>query len=234
MTRRARSGMTLMELLVAIAITGMMTAAGVGTFAAVIDHRQTLTASTARIERAVALRAELDEWISSGTIAIQQGGGPRGRSSATSISRLRTSSMMGGMASSATASAAVSDPDAELTVTTNALTPTLAPSARVRIYIDTDESTPETGLAVEMQASQQTPLVRRELDSTITGMLVEFLDQRTHRWVRASEGATITPMAVRITFSGSTDPARDSLPAILRLPIVRATTDMAAQRNGIP
>jgi prepilin-type N-terminal cleavage/methylation domain-containing protein len=233
MTMRPRRGMTLMELLVAIAITGMMTAAGVGTFAAVIDHRQSLTASTARIERAAALREELDTWISGGTVAIQQGGGPRGRSSARSVARLRTSSMMGGTAPSATASAAVSDPDAELTITTNALTPTLAPSARVRVYIDTDGSTPETGLAVEIQGNQQTPLVRQELDSTVTGMLVEFLDQRTHRWVRASEGATITPMAVRITLSGAGDPARDSLPAILRVPIVRTTNDMASQRNGL-
>ncbi len=234
MTTRPRSGMTLMELLVAIAITGLMTAAGVGTFAAVIDHRTSLTASTVGVERAVALREQIDDWISSGTVAIQQGGGPRGRSSAASVSSVRASGPMGSMASGAAASAAVSDPDAELTVTTNALTPTLAPSARVRLYIDTDDNTPETGLAVEIQASQQTPLVRRELDSAVTGMLVEFLDQRTHRWVSASQGATISPMAVRITLSGSDDPSRDPLPGVLRLPIVRATTDLAAQRNGVP
>ena len=65
---RARRGMTLMELLVATSITGMTTAAGYAAFASVIDHRRALRESTARAERAAALRTTLDGWLAAGRV----------------------------------------------------------------------------------------------------------------------------------------------------------------------
>jgi prepilin-type N-terminal cleavage/methylation domain-containing protein len=221
-TLRARPGLTLMELMVAIAITALMTAAGYGAFAAMIDQRRLVAESTVHIERAVALRELIDDWIAGGQVGVPQGGGPRGmRSAATSRTSAR---MAASTAPIGVTSAAVTNPDAELTVTTNALTPSGSPGTRVRLYIDEDDATPETGLTIEYQASQATPLERRELDPTVTEMLVEFLDQLTGRWVRAAEGATIDARAVRITL-GSDD---ESFPAIARVPYVRAMTDQSA------
>lgn len=232
-----------MELMVAIAITGMMTAAGYGAFASLIDHRRALREATAQIERAAALREQIDGWLALGRVELPQGGGPTGgttggaagaRSAAGGATRTagvgtgRT--MPNGTASAAAQTNAVAvDPDADLTLTTTASTPATAPSTRLRLYVDGDPNTPERGLCIEYQTSPTVPIVRRELDSTVTAMTVEFLDGTTHRWLRASQGATPPALAVRVTLS-SADPARvDSLPAILRLPIVRASGDPAAQ-----
>jgi hypothetical protein len=46
---------------------------------------------------------------------------------------------------------------------------------------------------------------------------VEFLDQRTTRWYKASEATTITPIAVRVTLM-PTD--KGTIAAILQVPIV--------------
>ena len=75
-----RRGMTLMELVVAIALTGMMAAAGAATFASIIDHRRVIRESTVETERAAALREMIRTWIAASSILIQQGGGPRGLS----------------------------------------------------------------------------------------------------------------------------------------------------------
>src|SRR5678815_1909130 len=42
MTTRARAGMTLMELVIGLAITGLMAAAGAGAFASIIDHKRVI------------------------------------------------------------------------------------------------------------------------------------------------------------------------------------------------
>lgn len=214
---RARRGMTLMELLVAMTITGMMTAAGYAAFASVIDHRRSLTAATARVERAAALRATLDEWLATGEVLVRTGAVPGGggRSAGGDTAR----------GAAAPSAAAAADADAEVTLVTTGRTPAMTPRTRLRLYIDADAETPERGLAIEYQASPQTPLLRRELDPAVTGMRVELLDQRTRRWVRASEAATVAPIAVRVTLSGAAGPGADPLPPLLRLPIVRATVD---------
>jgi hypothetical protein len=60
------------------------------------------------------------------------------------------------------------------------------------------------------------PLVRKMLDSTIDTLRVEFLDRRTNRWIGASQSATITPRAVRLTLLSSLA----TLPPILELPMI--------------
>ena len=74
----SRKGMTLMELVIGLAITGMMATAGAAAFGAIIDHRREIRTSTVSTERAAALREMLRSWIYAGTVQIQQGGGPRG------------------------------------------------------------------------------------------------------------------------------------------------------------
>jgi hypothetical protein len=91
--------------------------------------------------------------------------------------------------------------------------------------VDADESTPEKGLSVEFQANAQQPLIRRMLDSTIDTLRVEYFDQRTNKWFAATQAATISPIAVRVTlvsFRANTSP-------ILMLPIVYS---LAGTRTG--
>jgi prepilin-type N-terminal cleavage/methylation domain-containing protein len=212
---RARRGMTLMELVIGLAITGMMATAGAMAFGSIIDHRRVVRTASVTTERAAALRDMLRGWINAGSIQIQQGGGPRGLTRATATALTRVAAGGGGMNTTASVSAAQASGD-ELTFTTSELNPSLLPNVRIRLYVDGDANTPEKGLTIEYQPNLQMPLVRKMLDSTIDTLRVEFLDRRTNRWIGASQAATITPRAVRLTLLSSLT----TLPPILGLPMI--------------
>jgi prepilin-type N-terminal cleavage/methylation domain-containing protein len=196
MTARRRAGMTLMELVIGLAITGMMAAAGAGAFTSIIDHRARIRDAGRSTERAAAFREMLRSWIYAGTIQLQRGGGPRVGTAFTT--RTSTSVGGGGMNNLSASTAAQAGGD-ELAFTTTALNPSLLGNVRIRLYVDADNSTPETGLSIEYQPNAQLPLVRRMLDSTIDSLKVEYLDQRTGKWYPATETATIIPIAVRLS-----------------------------------
>ena len=213
---RPRRGMTLMELVIGLAITGMMAAAGAGAFASLIDHRRGIREASASTERAAALREMIHSWLVAGTVQIQQGGGPRGLT--RGIAGGAGAQSRGGNNSNniAAVSAAQAIGD-EVSFTTTALNPSLLAAVRIRLYIDGDNNTPEKGLTIEYQPNLQMPLVRKMLDSTIDTLKVEFLDTRTGRWFRSTEAATIRPRAVRLTLLGG---EHGALPPILSLPMV--------------
>jgi prepilin-type N-terminal cleavage/methylation domain-containing protein len=202
-----RSGMTLMELVIGLAITGMMAAAGVGAFSSIIDHRRIVREASVSTERAGALREMIKSWIYAGTIQIQRGGGPRGLTRSAAAAAVPPGAM------SATATSAAQASGDELTFTTSAPNPSLLANVRIRLFIDADPNTPEQGLTIEYQPNAQQPLVRRMLDSTIDSLHVEYLDQRTSRWFPASEAATITVFAARL-WMHSTDTTQSPLLAL--------------------
>lgn len=216
MTRR---GMTLMELVVAIALTGMMAAAGAATFSSIIDHRRVIRESTVATERAAALREMIRTWIAASSILVPQGGGPRGL---TSNARVQSRP---GATTGVTAAATTGD---EVTFTTSAMTPTPSSNTRVRLFVDGDPNTTEFGLTMEYQGSNASPLQRRQLDSTIAMMTVEYLDNRTQRWFAATQVATIQPIAMRLAFAAAEG---DSIPRLMQLPFVFRMGDVQQQRG---
>ncbi len=129
------------------------------------------------------------------------------------------------MLESVTAAAKTGD---ELTINTTAMTPAAGASARIRLFVDGDDNTPERGLTMEYQSGNASPLQRRQLDSAIALMTVEFLDNRTGRWVSADQAATIQPFAVRFSFAAA---EQDSLPRLLQLPFVFRIGDVQQQRG---
>jgi Tfp pilus assembly protein PilE len=200
---RNRAGMTLMELIVGLFLTSVMAVIGTATFGSIIDHRRAIQVSTTEMERAAALRETLRSWLASGDVSIQQGGGPR-------LTNRRS------LATNTTVTAATASGD-EITFTTSAPNPAMAPQVRIRLFIDADQSTAENGLSIEYQTSTAAPLQRRQLDPTIGSMTVEFLDARTHRWFSSTQASTISPSAVRVALF----PAEGyTLPAILQLPMM--------------
>jgi prepilin-type N-terminal cleavage/methylation domain-containing protein len=222
--KRARRGMTLIELMFTLVITGLLATIGTATFVTLIDHRQVLMTATVQTEQAAALRETLRSWIGSGTIAIQVGGAPTARGGGAGISVSSTTGASG-TSNVPAITAAVSTGD-ELTFTTDALTPSGSPGVRIRLFVDGDPNTPEEGLTIEYQNSTASPLQRRQLDPTILAMTVEFLDQRTSRWYPYSEAATIQPIAARLTF-----PAVDGVippPRLLQLPMVFVMSQQTA------
>jgi hypothetical protein len=185
--------MTLMELVIGLAITGMMAAAGAGAFSAIIDHKKTIHDASAITERGSALRETIRSWIISGTIQIQVGGGPRGLTRG-----IGSAAPSRGASSTAAVSAAQAIGD-EITFTTQAVNPSLLGNVRMRLYIDGDANTPEHGLCIEYQPNAQQPLVRKMLDSAIDTLHVEYLDGMTHRWLASSQAATLSNiLAVRV------------------------------------
>lgn len=228
-TLGARRGMTLMELVIGLAITGMMAAAGAATFSSVIDHRKTIQTSAVTLERSSALRGMIQSWLYAGTVQVQRGGVPRGLNRGVG-NNLRGASVGPNSVSDVTAAQAAGD---EITFTTTAPNPAGLGSVRIRMFIDGDGNTPEKGLTIEYQPNAQQPLVRKMLDSTIDTLKVEFLDQRTNRWIRSTEAATLSQWrAYRITLlHGEHGP----LPPILEIPMIfPATTNtiLPQGRNG--
>lgn len=218
MTRRR--GMTLLELIIALTILALMVTGGAAAFAMVIDRQETLRNASADVERAAALRETLRQWILQGAVQVPRGGLPQGsraggggRPLASVVPGMGTSG-----ASQAGVTAAVSTGTAnEFTVVTSAPNPLMAPNVRIRVFVDADDDTPEQGLTIEYQAATpQSPLLRRELDSTVGDMTVEYYDPRTGLWATTADASPAQAIAIRVTMlpaDGTT------LPRILMLPL---------------
>jgi hypothetical protein len=206
--------MTLMELVIGLAITGMMATAGAVAFGSIIDHRRIIRTATVETERAAAMREMIRGWINAGSIQIQQGGGPRGLNRGVGPVAANPAQRLG-LNTVAAVSAAAASGD-ELTFTTSEINPSLQANARIRLYVDSDDNTPEHGLTIEYQPNARMPLVRKMIDSTIDTLHVEYLDQRTNRWINVSQGATIQPRAARVAFASGTA----KMPPLLQVPMI--------------
>ena len=204
-----------MELVIGLAITGMMATAGAVAFGSIIDHRKVIREASVETERSAALRDMIRGWILAGNIQIQQGGGPRGLNRGVGAAAGAAGRAAGGMNSVQSVSQAAASGD-EITFTTSDINPSFLPNVRIRLYIDADDNTPEKGLTIEYQPNTTMPLVRRMLDSTIDTLHVEFLDRRTNRWIESTQGATVQPMAARLTFASGVA----KLPPMLLLPMI--------------
>ena len=215
---KARAGVTLMELVVALTVTGFMAAIGTATFSSIIDNRRIIREATAETERAAALRETLRTWLLPATIQVQVGGMPTGsrQSNVRTINSNATTRTPNG-AETVTPAAVSGD---ELIFTTTAQNPANAPNARMRLFIDGDDDTPERGLTLEYQVNQQSPLQRRMLDSTVSEMLIEYLDRTTGRWLTAQQASALLPRALRLTLTaaeGTIAPTLMSLPMIVTI-----------------
>lgn len=208
---RARRGVTLVELVVALTVTSVVALVGASTFEQLIDRRAHLVDATGATERESARRALVREWVQNGAIdlplttAIVREADARRVAQSRDVQRLDTRF-------------ARSQSD-ELNVTTSANTPLGHRDVQVRLYIDDDPDTPERGLSVEYRAFAGGPTRRQALDSTMATLTVEWFDARTRRWVPTRDARAILPAAVRLTFGIDADATRlRTLPLTFALP----------------
>ena len=75
---RARPGMTLMELVIALTILALVATMGGEAFATLIDRQATIRTASADVERAAALRETIRQWILQGEPFVANGGVPVG------------------------------------------------------------------------------------------------------------------------------------------------------------
>jgi prepilin-type N-terminal cleavage/methylation domain-containing protein len=198
---RNRSGMTLMELVIALAILAIMAAAGGSAFTTIIDRQETIRTASAEVERAAALRETIRQWILQGEIFIQRGGLPRGGRGAQQGPLFAAGNGgSGGLTQLNQGVTAAASTGNEITVTTNAPNPLMTAAVQIRLFVDADALTPEEGLTIEFRSSSQgTPLLRRQLDADVADLTVEYLDSRTNRWYPSTQASTINPYALRVS-----------------------------------
>jgi prepilin-type N-terminal cleavage/methylation domain-containing protein len=225
---RGRAGFTLMETIVTIVVMGVIAMVGYEAFTTLIDRRTQIRAAMEETERAAALRAMLASWFAR--------------------------SHLQGPTPSAPGMGSVGGTDKDMfSFITRAPTPSRGFATVMIMFIDENPSTPERGLTVrylgysangrgvpwltfdnsqamqaqdsQMRRVNQSPGAR-QLDSTITGLRVEYLDQRTNRWLSTRNGSGM-PMAARVTLLGS---PRAPLPPLLQLPFVVAQQEQWQRR----
>jgi prepilin-type N-terminal cleavage/methylation domain-containing protein len=192
-----RDGLTLIELVVALTITGLAMAAGYGALGAIVDHRQRVEERSAAVARAAAERGMLESWLAGTHLTVEEGGPAfRGLDGVSGDSA-----------------------DDELTILTTASTPIGSGETAVRLYVDRDERTAERGLTATFAEWPGTLARRLEIDPRVTGLQIRYRSSLLTgaAWLPSWISTSILPVGVEVTLTGD---GPDSLPALLRVPIV--------------
>ncbi len=191
-------GMTLLELVVGILITSIAIAGGYAAFAALIDHRGRVEGATDGMVRASTTRTEIAIWLASAKLSPEKLE-PTFRGLDGSRDRR---------------------PDDVLEFATTA--PVLdAAVTKVRIAIDRDPDTPETGLVAELSTPDGGHPERIELDPAAESFDVHFLGRVSggRIWLDSWVSSTLLPVGLQLRIAGAPEAMGDGL---LDLPITVA------------
>ena len=188
--------MTLLELMVALTITGFTMTAGYGAFASIIDHRARAESQIEAVTRAAAQRRVLAEWLGGARLTVDQDGPQFQGLDGAYETR----------------------PDDELTFLTTGATPLGAAETVVRLYIDRDSLTPERGLMAELSTRQGSVRERVEIEAHADALDLRYVTRMLGHaeWLPSWISSTVLPVGVELTL---TPQPGDTLPPLLRLPI---------------
>jgi len=193
---RLRSGFTLVEMLVALTVSGIALAAGFGALTSLQDRTtHARDATTAALESA-ASRDLIVNWLVGARLGDSDlGESFEGRDAAE-----------------------LSLPADELYFPTTARTPLDTPTALVRLYLDFDPNTPERGLVAELLGRQTDEPTRLELAPQVTGMEIRYRPDVDGpvEWAPSWMAQEALPRAVEIVLF---DNPADPMAPLLALPI---------------
>ena len=194
--KSSHAGMTLLELVVGITITGLALSAGFGALAALGDRRARMDATMGVVEHAALVRAEVASWLG-GAHLLAEEGGPDFRGLDGVRGRL---------------------PDDEITFLTTAPTPFGTGETVVRLYVDRDGATPQRGLTAEFREWRGSGSARLELEPGVVALDARYLSGVMGRpaWLSSWISTTLLPAGAELTLFAASG---DTLPALLRLPI---------------
>ena len=204
MTRARRasvSGMTLLELVVGLTVTGVALTAGFGALSLIGDRREQALQAVNAVARAAAQREALTSWVA-GARLMPDESGPQFRGLDGAAGEI---------------------PDDDVTLLTTAATPLGQGETLMRLYVDRDSATPERGLTAAFAAwtGHRGPgtALRVALDSSVAGLDVRYVTGLRGRreWLPGWVSSTVLPAGVELRFVAR---AADSLPPLLGLPIL--------------
>jgi prepilin-type N-terminal cleavage/methylation domain-containing protein len=196
---RVRDGFTLMEVIVALVVSSIALAAGFATLSFVDERSRAGEIATVEALEGAAGRMLLIEWLAGARLnAPGRGGSFQGMDAEEN-----------GL-----------DSD-ELIFPTTARTPLHVPNAVVRLYIDTDDETPERGLVAELTERLLDEPRRVELLPQVAALELRYLPDVEGgvddvEWEPSWVGRDALPKAVELVLRAT---AGDSLPPLLRYPI---------------
>jgi type II secretory pathway pseudopilin PulG len=196
----SRRGLTGVELVVALVVTGLAAVIGSATLALLTDRSAPLREASSATERAAAVRRTIVDWLEDAHGAQSQFSG----SSAAAFELLDLRDH--GRAAD------------QLLFTTSASTPLGSGDAIVRLFVDTDSRTPERGLVAELSAWPGASVTRLELDSTVAELDIRCLTDLagTTQWLPTFLSAQAVPRGVELRLR-ATHPGE--LAPLLALPI---------------
>lgn len=196
----SRRGVTALELVVALAITGLTAGIGSATLGWLSDNRDRLRDVATRTERAAAVRRTLIEWLEGAHGVMSPYSG-----NTIAVFQLLNIDEAGHKAD-------------QLFFTTSAPTPLGTGETVVRLYVDSDDRTPERGLVAELTAGPGAPSMHIQLDSTVAELDVRCLTDQlgSRRWLPNWTSTQLVPRGIELRLR----PRRDAeLDPLLRLPI---------------
>ncbi len=200
MIARARHGFTLLELVIALTISGVAISAGYGAFAFLIDRRGDTERATRETMRSWGTRETLTEWLAGARLDPQGG----------------VASEFKGLHGTRANLA-----DDELTFLTTASTPLGDGESLVHLYIARDAGGASRGLAADLELWRGTRRTTVLLDSTIAALEIAYRSSvfTAPAWSSSWVSSTVLPSGVRLSMIAAKS---DSLSPLLRLPIVVA------------
>jgi prepilin-type N-terminal cleavage/methylation domain-containing protein len=190
-------GMTLLELVVGLTVTGLVMTAGFGALQVLGDRRVHAEAAMNAVTRAANERAEIESWVAGARLVAEEGG-PDFRG----LDGVRDH-----MA------------DDELTFLTTAPTPLGTGETVVRLYVAHDTATGPRGLTAEFAEWRGTTVRRVALDRAVRGLDVRYLSAVLGRrvWMPSWISSTVLPAAVELRLLPAVG---DTLPPLLALPLL--------------
>jgi len=198
---RARRGMTLLEVSVALAIAGAALASGAAVLGFLAD--QSARPASEALVAASAVRTTLREWTSQARLATEGDAELRGRPAGASLTRpLRTGA-------SATQLPPRDDASDELEFVTAAPTEVSPTGTIVRLHVERDPDAPARGLVAELRPWRRNGApVTRVLDADVTSLRVRYLSSLFGQrgWIDSWVSTSVLPAALelRIGFDSTT------------------------------
>jgi prepilin-type N-terminal cleavage/methylation domain-containing protein len=191
--------MTLIELIVALTITGLALSSGYSAYATLADRRIIADQRADAVVHAAAIRSTLVSWLAGARLTIEED---------DIVFR-----SVGGTRQTLTGEL----PDNDLTFFTSAGTPVGNHGTIIHLFVEHD-SAGEHGLIAELSEWRGHQHVRIQLDSATAGLDVSLLSSvlGIRSWVTSWVSSTVLPAGGRLTLSAKPG---DSLPPLLRVPI---------------